>query len=69
MRKNITKKYEITEKYDEKYHHIFCPTSSTQYDIELHFDPHISEIWKTIWDINMTRIRHIFVIFGPDETH
>ena len=37
--------------------------------IELHIDPHISEIWRKIWDINMTRICHIFVIFGPDETH
>ena len=26
------KKYEISEKYDEKYHHIFCPTSATRYD-------------------------------------
>ena len=37
--------------------------------IELHIAPHISEIWRKIWDINMTRICHIFVIFGPDETH
>ena len=37
--------------------------------IELHIHPHISEIWQKIWDINMTKIRHIFVIFGPDETH
>ena len=37
--------------------------------IELHIYPHISEIWQKIWDINITKIRHIFVIFGPDETH
>ena len=37
--------------------------------IELHIDPHISEIWRKIWNINMTRICHILVIFGPDETH